>query len=992
MVRRLIGMLMVLLGCVSLQQETRAQAPARPRYRIIDLGTLGGTFSRALAINNRGEIAGESLMSDDADVTAFYWSGGEMRQIAPYVFGSLGFSSGVAINNDGIVVGYHDPSGFPNTPPIQGFRYNPVTRTTSFLGEGSALDINDAGQIIFRTPNNGPVILGGINFSSAFGSFVSADVINASGQVPVVPQVPGSVPESFLYSQGAFQPMPGVFPNAINDQGQVAGNYIENLGLFGLHSRVVMREKDGTLRRFAPLHVLGNTRPTAINNFGQIVGFESRSINNRPTRTAFIIDKGVTRELSTLLPPNSGWEFSGSFGEAHDINDRGEIVGTGLHNGEWRAFLLTPLVCTSAEDSDGDGDADDDGDALCDTWETEGVDGDGDGTIDLFLGTNPERKDLFVEVDYMVCAPFSNPGCTGVHSHRPQDAGLAKVVTAFENADVVNPDLSFGITLHLQVDDAVPEVEEIIFKGTGGGTLDDFNDLKYGSPSNRCGAGATGFFGTVLDRAHADCAAILAARELVFRYAIFGHTHAHDPNSSGIAEIGGNDFMVTVGTWSDGSIRAGGGSQVLSVARAEVEGATFMHEFGHTLGLRHGGGDDTNCKPNYLGIMNYAFQMRAFVPNRPLNYSFPKLPTLDESQLNEALGVQGAQGQFTFSSINFPPPGFRAVVQPADGAIDWNHNLTLESNVSRNINILTRAGPACQKTDITFLTGFSDWESLQFDFRSSLDFNDGSSRFTVDSEPEMTSEDVLAAAESTDFDGDAVPNYPDNCPAIANPGQEDSDGDGEGDACSIGVPPGDTTPPVLTLPSPISVTATSLTGAVVSFTATANDNVSGSVPVVCAPASGSLFPLGPTTVNCSASDAANNTTNGSFEVTVTRPVNRVAGNGANAPELAAYRAMFSLDVTGFDTATGTLRYYYSRTRLNLVSTAITSVVVDGTAGSAATIRGLATVNGAGGFTFTATASESSPQSFGIEIRRPDGTVLFAAPPASLVLGSLTITP
>jgi hypothetical protein len=78
----------------------------------------------------------------------------------------------------------------------------------------------------------------------------------------------------------------------------------------------------------------------------------------------------------------------------------------------------------------------------------------------------------------------------------------------------------------------------------------------------------------------------------------------------------------------------------------------------------------------------------------------------------------------------------------------------------------------------------------------------------------------------------------------------------------------DTTPPVLTLPSETTLAATSAAGAVGTFTATASDLVDGSVPVTCAPPSGSTFPLGTTTVVCSASDVHENEASGSFLVHV----------------------------------------------------------------------------------------------------------------------------
>ncbi|MGH9144319.1 MAG: choice-of-anchor tandem repeat GloVer-containing protein [Vicinamibacterales bacterium] len=78
----------------------------------------------------------------------------------------------------------------------------------------------------------------------------------------------------------------------------------------------------------------------------------------------------------------------------------------------------------------------------------------------------------------------------------------------------------------------------------------------------------------------------------------------------------------------------------------------------------------------------------------------------------------------------------------------------------------------------------------------------------------------------------------------------------------------DTTPPVLTLPANVTVEATGPAGAVVPYTATATDLVDGSVTPSCLPVSGSLFALGTTTVNCSATDGSGNTATASFNITV----------------------------------------------------------------------------------------------------------------------------
>jgi len=79
----------------------------------------------------------------------------------------------------------------------------------------------------------------------------------------------------------------------------------------------------------------------------------------------------------------------------------------------------------------------------------------------------------------------------------------------------------------------------------------------------------------------------------------------------------------------------------------------------------------------------------------------------------------------------------------------------------------------------------------------------------------------------------------------------------------------DTTAPVVTVPANITAQATSAAGAVVSFTASASDLVTASPAVTCAPSSGATFPVGVTTVTCTAADLAGNSASASFTVTVT---------------------------------------------------------------------------------------------------------------------------
>ncbi len=315
--------------------------------------------------------------------------------------------------------------------------------------------------------------------------------------------------------------------------------------------------------------------------------------------------------------------------------------------------------------------ADTDGDSLCDHWEINGIDINGDGIIDLDLpgmGADPMHKDIFVEVDAMA-------------GRAPAQATLDRVVKAFANAPVENPDENYGINLHIQYDQKnLP--------------LNDWSD-----PSADFQLVKSNNFGTENERNHANSASILEAKRKVFRYGVFGDK-VISKNLLGLGEFHGDDFFVTLGSMP----RPGG--------TPDQQAGTFMHELGHTLGLDHGGGDSDNYKPNYHSVMNYLWTVpkKTYAKSWVLDYSREKFDDLDERSLNEAHGI----GTFNHLGhmVLVGPPGRQLV--PEFGSVDWNDDGDIyDTNVIEDINWIIRDGKQLFP-EYTVLKGFEDWSNLKY--------------------------------------------------------------------------------------------------------------------------------------------------------------------------------------------------------------------------------------------------------------------------------------
>ncbi|MFI6600206.1 CARDB domain-containing protein [Nonomuraea sp. NPDC050536] len=377
--------------------------------------------------------------------------------------------------------------------------------------------------------------------------------------------------------------------------------------------------------------------------------------------------------------------------------------------------------------------SDTDGDGFTDYEEYRGIDFNGDDVVDLTLpGADAERRDLYVEIDWM-------------KGEKPQDHVLDAVSNVFNNAPVIDRGVT-GLGLHFIESEELPYAESIDFSNQRqSGTYDDFDDLKLGDTAKVCGPDAKGHFGSPADRADPMCDKIMLFKRIHFRYGIFIHGLLNGGDTSGRAEVndrGGNDFVVSVGRWTDAHFALVGG-------RAAAEEATLLHELGHTLGLGHGGRytngvvDGINCKPNYRSVMNYIWQFTNIDPNRPFDYQRKGADTLLEDQLDETK-VPGL-AHFP-ADVIYGVGGHIRTADPAK-AIDWTGDGPPYSNhATANINYIPDVDPDCNSSSSKDrMVSNPDWDYLAYDFTGSPDFADGAHGPIV---PELSGHSVLRMASA----------------------------------------------------------------------------------------------------------------------------------------------------------------------------------------------------------------------------------------------------
>lgn len=120
----------------------------------------------------------------------------------------------------------------------------------------------------------------------------------------------------------------------INNVGQVIGWSVTT----DFHTHAFLYS-DGVMQDLGSLEGYWS-RANGINDSGDVVGYAYKTYTTGETIShAFLYNEGTMTDLNDLIDNASGWNLV----EATDINNSGQIVGYGEHNGNTRAFLLTPV-------------------------------------------------------------------------------------------------------------------------------------------------------------------------------------------------------------------------------------------------------------------------------------------------------------------------------------------------------------------------------------------------------------------------------------------------------------------------------------------------------------------------------------------------------------------------------------------------------------------------------------------------------------------------
>jgi uncharacterized membrane protein len=332
---------------------------AQPAYTIHDLGVIdpGDIASQGNGASAGGVGVGRSVGVSNR---AFSWTLGGGLVALPNLPGRA-FGVAYGANDSGLVVGDGTTTAFGSGSLPLVWTNGSVSQLPLVSGEtiGRARDVNahgvavgsnssgsleygvywDAGAPfpITQTTDNGSrlVVANGINDAGLVMGF-GVDPNNAARNVGFVYDTTTGI----AFEVGALNGMNGAIAFGISNAGHIVGSSMLNQGS-GMP--FLWTESGGIVPIPLPA---GTSQGSArgVNADGWAVGVASSAF-----AIPFLFDGAQTYALQDLLPGGTGWDLATNTSSAAlGISDTGVIIGTGVLNGDIRAFAMVPVPAPGA--------------------------------------------------------------------------------------------------------------------------------------------------------------------------------------------------------------------------------------------------------------------------------------------------------------------------------------------------------------------------------------------------------------------------------------------------------------------------------------------------------------------------------------------------------------------------------------------------------------------------------------------------------------------
>lgn len=338
------------------------------RYRVIDLGQMGGAFNSAVGINNNGIVVGNmtdstglvrgwqhnihtgqtvmlprpsdftntrvrdindngrmvgygmKTMSTGNRMRGLYWSDASMPvQITPFDGTATGESYLIGINHFNNCVGAASGKLYSGTPSamLQGMSYNGSANTKTFRGTLGNVNGTAANTSMINAINSTGVVVG-------YTRTTTADNVgmrdNGSGGMFSIANPLSSAQSTSVEDINDYNLMVGTFwPQT----GQSRGFYKDNYG-----ATVIIPQLSYTGGN-------GSSAARAVNNYGYVAGNNQTASSLRGT----LFDGTTLTDLNAI----SDGQMFNYIGSANDINENFMIAGDLGPSGNGRACVLMPV-------------------------------------------------------------------------------------------------------------------------------------------------------------------------------------------------------------------------------------------------------------------------------------------------------------------------------------------------------------------------------------------------------------------------------------------------------------------------------------------------------------------------------------------------------------------------------------------------------------------------------------------------------------------------